>query len=712
MANPPNTNAHSSKEPSFDFINQLAIRLLRRNTLSDLCWEIVEAIGALPDFSDMVLYLKHNRVLVQVAAIGPKRGTNRQIVNPIQIPIGEGIVGSIANSARAELIHDTQQDPRYIRDEFAGRSELAVPVIYQDTVIAVLDTEHKSVGGYTVEHMQLLQSIANISASRIASAIVEEENRIVSDQLAELNQQLERRVLQRTRELSDARDFIQKERDRTFAVLNSLQNGLLVVTSDFRIDLLSRSARELTGWDQCDAVGCFVDEVFQLQGVPDLPARLQKLDGPVAEQDAVLLCNDGTRRDIRWNVTPVHQGDAKPKEFAIIFYDVTQEKYLARRTENYDRIQSLGILAGGIAHDFNNNLTAIQASIDCITLPENANEVNALEIAQQACRQAKQLTQQLLTFSKGGVPVRKPSDIAEVLRTSAALATSGRRISIDWQLSKDLPAVMVDAGQMIQVFNNIFLNSIQASEGRSNARMTVFAEATVQISEAMSTEKLNSIPNQPMVQVVITDDGPGFDPEILNRVFEPYFTASENGTGLGLTSSFFIVRNHNGDIMAANAKDGGAEITVQIPAIADDNKESNVAVSNTSGHRYRVLLLDDEDLVRDSISMLLKSLGHEVVTARHGDEALVKIRQETDRGNRCQIALLDLTIRNGRGGDEIVEELKLLLPDIVCVVVSGYSDRPAMATPQKFGFHAVLSKPFSRDELRNTLDDAVAGFRT
>jgi len=156
-----------------------------------------------------------------------------------------------------------------------------------------------------------------------------------------------------------------------------------------------------------------LSEVFQLQNIHDLPSQLAELRAPGVAQDAVLLCSDGTRRDIRWNATPIQHGDSQAPEFAIIFYDVTQEKHLTRRTKNYDRLQSLGILAGGIADNFNNNLAAILASIDCVTSVKNTNEVQALDVAKLACQKAKQLTQQLLKFSRGGVPLRKPSDIRE-----------------------------------------------------------------------------------------------------------------------------------------------------------------------------------------------------------------------------------------------------------------------------------------------------------
>ncbi|MFY9253240.1 MAG: PAS domain S-box protein [Fuerstiella sp.] len=200
------------------------------------------------------------------------------------------------------------------------------------------------------------------------------------------------------------------------AVLNSLQNGLPVVSSEFRIELVSPSARELTGWNQQDAVGQKVETVFRIEGVDDLPQFLAQLSEPLSVQDAVLLCNDGRQRNFRWNATPIQYEQSSESEFVIVFYEITQEKYLTQRTENFDRIQSLGILAGGIAHDFNNNLAAIQASIDCVTSVDAPTELQSLNITRRACMEARQLTQQLLAFSKGGVPVRKPHRIEDILR--------------------------------------------------------------------------------------------------------------------------------------------------------------------------------------------------------------------------------------------------------------------------------------------------------
>jgi len=261
---------------------------------------------------------------------------------------------------------------------------------------------------------------------------------------------------------------------------------------------------------------------------------------------------------------------------------------------------------------------------------------------------------------------------------------------------------------MTQVFNNIFLNSVQASIECSDAVVTVHAERIGPDEKYTLTGQTEAFPDQPVICIVITDKGPGFDPKILYRVFATVFPHVSEWDRPGLTSSFLIVGNHNGGISASNGENGGAEITVLIPG-ARESSSSNAKSSGPREHRYRVLLLDDEDLVRESISMLLKDPGHEVVEARDGDEALARIHEETNNNRTCPVALLDLTMRKGRGGADIAEELKL--PGIICVVVSGDSDRPAMAHPQNFGFHAVLSQPFRGTNSGNSLLPCQLVFR-
>lgn len=663
-------------QPKFDVIEQLAISLLKRNSLSDLCWDIADAIGSLAGFEDSVVYLRKDDELVQVAAFGLKVGKDRTINQPLVIPLGQGIVGTVAVTGEPELVDDTSQDSRYIADCYEGRSELTVPVVYQDRVIAVLDSEHAKTHAYQPSHLEILQAMANVCASRIASAIEEEDNRIVRRQLAELNADLETRVNLRTRELAVAHETSSKERDRLRTVINSLQEGLIALSATYQIEFVSPFAAKLLGGSPDELVGRAIGDVFHLKNVT-LPDGLAPMQFSQSSADATMICDNNVTREIRWNVGPFESVDGKKGGCLIAFQDVTERKAMAKRAELLDRMQSLGNLAGGIAHDFNNNLAAILASIDCLT-GQGSGDNKALDVARKACRAASQLTEQLLTYSKGGEPVCKPTDIVQVLKTAASLSTSGSRVIVEWNLQPELPAAMLDSGQMTQVFSNIILNAVQAMPDGGK----VFVSADHQRDRG--------------IQVTVVDQGAGFAEEVIGRVFEPYFSEKNGGTGLGLTTCFFITQNHGGTITVENLPSGGAKVTVTLPTpecspvIDSDEGRSEPAKPLT------VLLMDDEELVRDGLQMLIHAVGHQVLLTSDGQQALDVVGQYK---SSIDVALLDLTIRDGLGGEQIVSRLRQLKPGMKCVAMSGYSDSPAMARPSDFGFDGAIRKPFSRTEL-------------
>ena len=667
-------------QPKFDVIEQLAVSLLKRNSLKDLCWDIADAIGSLAGFEDSVVYLRKDDALVQVAAFGLKVGPERSINSPLRIPLGQGIVGTVAQTGVPELIGDTSKDSRYIADCYDGRSELTVPVVYQDRVIAVLDSEHAQVNAYQTEHLEILQAMAYVCASRIASAIEEEENRLVRSQLAELNADLETRVAQRTCELAAAHERSLKERDRLQTVIDSLQEGLIALSSSHLIEFVSPVAARLLGASASELVGRAISEVFRVEGVT-IPDGLASIQWAGKSEEATLMCSSGQSREIRWSVSPFESVDGCKGGCVIAFQDVTEEKAMAQRAELLDRMQSLGILAGGIAHDFNNNLAAILTSIDCLS-GGNKSEEKAVDVARKACRAASQLTEQLMTYAKGGEPVRKPTDIVQVLRTAAALATSGSRVKVDLDLEKDLPATMLDSGQMIQVFSNIILNAVQAMP--DGGRILVSARMADDIG----------------IQVTVVDQGAGFASEAISRVFEPYFSEKKQGTGLGLTTCFFITKNHGGTIEVSNRPSGGGQVTVTLPAPECSGVAVHPRSSPDKTSPLTILLMDDEELVRDGLGMLIRTIGHEVISTGDGQQAMDAARTHP---SIIDVALLDLTVRDGLGGEQIVSRLKELIPAIKCVAMSGYSESPAMARPDEFGFDGVIRKPFSRSELCSLL---------
>lgn len=663
----------------YDVLREFAISLLQKNELTDLCWVIADSIGQLPGFEDSVVYLKQGEDLVQVAAFGMK-AADREIVEPIRIPVGEGIVGTVAQNAASELIADTTLDDRYIPDCYPGRSELTVPVVYQGEVIAVLDTEHARPNAYTTEHLEILQAMADVSAPRIGSAIVEEQKKAAAQELERLNAELERRVEKRTQQLAMAASQAETERQQLATILNVLHDGLIVVDSDNRIVLASQSAGRVLEVAESTLAGELVADVLCIRETEDVVGWITQGLQCDDDREATLLLADGTAKEIQVNVARLPGSETDARGLVITFRDVTQQNFLQRQNEQLTRMQSLGILAGGIAHDFNNNLTAILGAIECIALEGTVADDGPIAIARTACDNSAQLTKQLLGYAKGGDPVRKPASLEEIIRTSATLATLENRATLTVDLEESLPAVMVDPGQITQVFSNIFLNSVQAMENGG----------TVSVRAAANEHG--------MVETTIADSGPGFS-DSLERVFEPYFTGRSDGSGLGLTTCYFMIQRHGGTISASNAPTGGAELRFTLPIAlgkVERKGEDVTAAARPSG--LRVLVLEDDALVAESIRLMLQQDDHDIVIVQDGDQLLRLMGEDND----FAFALLDLQIRNGRGGAEIVSELKTLTK-MPCIAVSGYSNSASVSDPTSHGFDAAIAKPFSISEFYETV---------
>ncbi|MFN3189109.1 MAG: ATP-binding protein [Aureliella sp.] len=688
------SNSHSSEEQvglparerpaDLDVVKDLAISLLRRNSLDDLLWDIAGAIGRLPGFEDSVVYLVEGDQLVQKAAYGLKQLERRELLEPISIPVGEGIVGTVAATGQPEIIFDTDDDPRYIRDQYEGRSELTVPVSFDGSVIAVLDTESREVGAYSKTDLDILQTMANVAAPRIRSAMAEQELKLVSDQLAELNSDLERRVEDRTRALALANRSIIAQRDQLGAILDSMQDGVICFDSSFKISMLSPAALKLTGWPLEEAMDNDVRKVFSVGRGWD--AFVPNENTPPS--DSSLKHRAGLASDVRWTVGLIQA--ASDSEYVLVFSDVTKQKQLAKQVEQGQRIDSLGILAGGIAHDFNNSLTAIQSCLDSLVLKGVPDTEDALTVSQLACDTAKSLANQLLAFSKGGAPIRKPVALVSLLQRAVLMSVDTGVTDVEWKIGIDDPFVSADEAQLTQVFCNLLLNAVQSMEGGGRIVVDI---RTVHDSQG-----------QRMIGIDVFDQGPGLSAEVAESVFEPYFTTKETGTGLGLTTSFFIVKRHGGRLQLENHDDGCvARVTVP-QAERQDPKPSEISAKQPD-RKLRVLILEDESIVREGMTMLIESLGHEVLPTSDGDQAVSVLLLEAQNQRQVDFAILDLRVNGGRGGSDVLPEIKEIMPDTKCIVCSGYSGDPVMSQHRAYGFDAVLPKPFKRVQLANILDE-------
>ncbi len=359
-------------------------------------------------------------------------------------------------------------------------------------------------------------------------------------------------------------------------------------------------------------------------------------------------------------------------------------------------LESLGVLAGGIAHDFNNFLTVVQTNIELAKMRLNpgAPVQEILEQTASACQRAAWLSSQLLTFAKGGAPMRRVVSVAELLLDAVNLARAGAAISMGVEIAQDLWSAEVDAGQISQVLHNILLNAKQAMP--EGGIIEVRAENIV----LRGDEKPGS---EAYVRVSIRDYGCGIPADILPRIFDPYFTTKRDGRGLGLATAYAIVSKHSGRISVESKHGEGTVFIIDLPASQDRPAPESPVGARLWGGTGRLLVMDDEEALRTILDRVLTALGYEVQSARDGAETIALYEAAKASGRGFDAVLLDLTISGGMGGLETALRLKELHPSAKLIVSSGYSDSPVMSNFREYGFDDVLTKPWGPAQLSEVL---------
>lgn len=365
----------------------------------------------------------------------------------------------------------------------------------------------------------------------------------------------------------------------------------------------------------------------------------------------------------------------------------TEEELLRAR-----KLESIGVLAGGIAHDFNNFLTVVQGNIEVakgqLTPSEPAQEF--LDQAASACQRAKFLSSQLLTFAKGGAPVRRVVSIAQLVMEAVHLARTGSQAAIEVNIAEGLWSAQVDSGQIGQVLHNILINAREAMAGGG----------TIQVQ---ARNVLGFDAADPRVRITISDNGRGIPEEVLRRIFDPYFTTKPGGSGLGLATAYAIVVKHGGHI-AVDSKPGvGSTFTIDLPASLEAPLSQAPSATAVQTGTERLLVMDDDEALQILFKAVLDHLGYQVQMARDGAEAVALYKAAQAEGNRFDAVLLDLTVAGGMGGVETAALLKDLDPSAKLIVSSGYSEAPVMSHFAEYGFDAVILKPWTVKEMSEVL---------
>jgi PAS domain S-box-containing protein len=378
--------------------------------------------------------------------------------------------------------------------------------------------------------------------------------------------------------------------------------------------------------------------------------------------------------------------------------DITDRMRAEEELLRAEKFRSIGVLAGGIAHDFNNILTGILANISLARRACSPGDPLAerLAEAEAASLRARQLTQQLLTFSRGGAPVRKLLAPAAVVRDGATLALRGRGSSLVFRDTEQLWNIEADEGQLHQLISNLVLNASQAMAG--GGTVTITAE---NVSVTGRTDL--SLAEGAYVAISVADQGAGIAPDHLALIFDPYFTTKEEGSGLGLAVCYSIVKNHGGTITVRSEPGRGAVFTVYLPASEAALPPAGHVRSGIVRGRGRVLVMDDEELVRNAAGAILTELGFEAAFARDGREAVDEYRRAYQEGAPYDVLIMDLTVPGGMGGRDALNELLAFDPQTKAIVSSGYHEDPIMANYRDHGFRDVIAKPYTATELSRTL---------
>jgi signal transduction histidine kinase len=366
------------------------------------------------------------------------------------------------------------------------------------------------------------------------------------------------------------------------------------------------------------------------------------------------------------------------------------------------KIESLGVFAAGIAHDFNNLLTGIlgYTSLAQVVAKTDTKVIAYLSEAEQACQRATALTQQLLTFAKGGAPVRHTVSMVELLQESVGFALRGANVRGDIQMAADLWPVDVDAGQMSQVIHNVVLNAVQAMPG--GGTIEVRAE-----NIAFEVGAPFPLAEGQYVKIAVQDYGCGIAKEVLANIFDPYFTTKAEGSGLGLATAYAIVTKHDGYITVTSEVGLGTTVVIYLPAsqraLVSAQPRPPIPLSGSG----RILVMDDEAMIRDLLRALLEALGYTVECVQDGAEAVAVYQRAQAAGQPFAMVILDYTIPGGMGGLETLHRLRAIDPQVKALLSSGYANNPVMADWAYYGFRGVVAKPYTMAQLQEALHNVL-----
>jgi PAS domain S-box-containing protein len=507
----------------------------------------------------------------------------------------------------------------------------------------------------------------------------------------------------------------EKFRARYEGIFNGSMDSIVYSTLYGKLVDVNDSFQQLTGYTRDELLNkvYYQDltppEYYEAEGI-----KVEELiaTGIPVEMEKEYIRKDGTRVPISFNAFLVRDELGKPAGLAAVIRDLTETKRADAEFLKAQKLESLGVLAGGIAHDFNNILTGIVGNISVAKASLGSDKAYArLTAAENATAHATGLAQQLLTFSKGGTPVKKISYTKNLIKDAVSFSLSGSNVMREYSIQEELWPVDIDTGQINQVISNIAINARYAMP--EGGLLKVGAE-NITIDNNNKDAMGGLLKEGRYIKITVTDNGTGIDKEYLDKIFDPYFTTKKGGSGLGLATSYSIIKKHDGHITVESQLGAGTTFHLYLPASKElpGDKDHEEIITSLDGKRYKgmkVLVMDDEEIIRDVSGEMLTSLGYKVDFATGGNDAVELYRKAKESGEPFNAVIMDLTIPGGMGGKETIKKFLEIDPVAKVIVSSGYSNDPIMSDYKKYGFCGVIAKPYKLSELSAKIHKVIVG---
>ncbi len=509
-------------------------------------------------------------------------------------------------------------------------------------------------------------------------------------------------------ERKQAEEDLRESEENLRTTLDSIGDAVIATDINHKIIRMNPVAERLTGWTAKKALGKSLLQVFNIVN----QETRQTVENPVEKvlktgeivglaNHTVLIAKNGRESQIADSAAPIHNNKGEVTGVVLVFRDVTEEYLIREELQKMQQLEKIGTLAGGIAHDFNNILSGIFGNIAMAKRRAKADHpcIKYLDQAEVSANRAKNLTGKLLTFAKGGEPIKDYVSLGELTKEVAEFDLSGSNIKLIFEQPDDLWAAKVDKGQIQQVFSNLVINAAQAMQkgGHLYIKLQNYEHTDGPVAHIRSGK---------YVQATLRDEGEGIEEKYLSRIFDPYFSTKQTGRGLGLATVNSIINKHGGHISVVSKKGQGTTFTLCLPAedekpVSEDSQPAEDII--VEGQKLKVLFMDDEDFIRSLTTDMLTRLGCTVDTAADGATAIEIYTQAMQDGTPFDLVILDLTIPGGMGGKDTIKRILELDPNVRAIVSSGYADDPVMAHYTEYGFKGVATKPYTFAELKTVI---------